>query len=247
MTFLQGHLNSGLGCSRGQSKDGSSWWVDGGRKRRVWVLWLPICGKDTHSALQQHKRSWLSMYFCKPCFWRSRDSILIYLPPEPCLKHWQGSGGVCISDSPSSGPLLSPPCQSTPSWACWCRRFWWDMSYGWSYASRIKRRAGSSPWTGEGALLDGTHITVAGRWGMWSVIVPPLHRCPASLWFRKTRSEQSVEGRPLPPQSTPLHGKWSLVGHTQRLFVYCVLNRHASRALIDTGSTISIVRPGILP
>ncbi len=94
-------------------------------------------------------------------------------------------------------------------------------------------------------LFDGTHITVVGRWGMWPVIVPPLHRCPASLWFRKTRREQSVEGQPLPPQSTPLHGKFSLGGHTQRLFVYCVLNRHSRRALIDTGSTIPIVRPGI--
>ncbi len=103
MTFLQGHLNSGLGCGRGQSKDGSSWWVDGGRKRRVWVLWLPICGKDTHNALQQHRRSWLSMHFCKPCFWRSGDSIFIYLPPEPVR------GESVFLTAQAAAPFYHPP------------------------------------------------------------------------------------------------------------------------------------------
>ncbi len=30
-----------------------------------------MCGKDTHSAPHMHRRSWLSMHFCKPCFQRS--------------------------------------------------------------------------------------------------------------------------------------------------------------------------------
>lgn len=45
---------------------------------------------------------------------------------------------------------------------------------------------------------EGTHITVVGKWGIWPVIVPPLHICPASLRFQKTRSEQSGGGTATP-------------------------------------------------
>lgn len=54
-----------------------------------------------------------------------------------------------------------------------------------------------------------------------------------------------MEEWPLQPQSTPLHVKCSLVGHKKGLYLYWDLKGHASRALIDTGSTHN-VRPGTL-
>lgn len=58
-----------------------------------------------------------------------------------------------------------------------------------------------------------------------------------------------MRGPPLQP-SPPLQGRCTLVGrlgHTKGLYLVYQLDGHPCRALVDTGSTISLVRPGILP
>ena len=57
--------------------------------------------------------------------------------------------------------------------------------------------------------------------------------------------------RGLPLQNpTPLHGRCALVGgpvRTRGLFLHCSLDGRPCLALVDTGSTISLVRPGVFP
>lgn len=81
---------------------------------------------------------------------------------------------------------------------------------------------------------------------MWPVIVPLLRLCPASLLFRKTRRERPGGGTAAP--TTVYTPPWKMyTSGPHPGYVLCVLNGYGCRALIDTGSTISIVRPGILP
>ena len=64
----------------------------------------------------------------------------------------------------------------------------------------------------------------------------------------KRQRSGSVRGPPL-QSPAPLQGRCTLVGHlghSQGLYVNCQLEGQPCRALVDTGSTISLVRPGVL-
>lgn len=170
--LLQGHLNSGSGHGRQESKDGSNWPADGVKKGRVWVLCPPMCSsmcsEDTHSAPQLHRRSWISTHSCKPC----KTACSIIWPRNPDSSTGRGKEG------------------------------------------------------GEGALLDGTHVTVVGRWGIWPVIVPSLHPCPESLRFRKTRSERS--GGAMASPTTVYTPPWEMfIGRSQTGFVNLLCSKRA--------------------
>lgn len=71
--------------------------------------------------------------------------------------------------------------------------------------------------------------------------------CPAPTPKRSGRGPT----RGLPPEPpTPAQGRCTLVGrlgHTKGLYLDCLVNDQPCRALVDTGSTISLIRPGVLP
>ena len=54
---------------------------------------------------------------------------------------------------------------------------------------------------------------------------------------------------PVQPTIDPIENndKIGRVGHAHGLYILCSIKGHPCWALVDTGSTISIVRPGVLP
>ena len=54
---------------------------------------------------------------------------------------------------------------------------------------------------------------------------------------------------PVQPTIDPIenNNKIGRVGHAHSLYLLCSVKGHPCWALVDTGSTISIVRPGVLP
>ncbi|KAI3373163.1 hypothetical protein L3Q82_006485 [Scortum barcoo] len=77
--------------------------------------------------------------------------------------------------------------------------------------------------------------------------IPKKYSSPASV-----KLERGGTMGELPPATTSSsltlsHLRLGRLGHTRGLYVDCCINGTQCRALVDTGSTISLIRPGTLP
>ncbi|XP_042073272.1 uncharacterized protein LOC121813519 [Haplochromis burtoni] len=101
-----------------------------------------------------------------------------------------------------------------------------------------------------GVLVDRpTAATGAMSLATWRVTAQHQPRRPELRSLRETRRERCSEGTTL-QLPAPLQGRCTVVGrvgHLKGLYLSCCVEDQPCQALVDTGSTISLIRPGVLP
>ncbi|KAK0136443.1 hypothetical protein N1851_027445 [Merluccius polli] len=83
-------------------------------------------------------------------------------------------------------------------------------------------------------------VSSAMNRAIWPVTAPPRHHGLDPFGRRKTAVEWPSEGTTTPKA-------FSMVGALWGLYLHCRLDGRPCQALVDTGSTISLVRLGVLP